>query len=242
MFDVLKAQRKGDRLMKKNSTGTTGRTQIFKQPKLTIGLDLGDRTSHYCMLDEAGNVILEDNLPTTSNGIRQAFGRIPRCRIALETGTHSPWVSRQLSELGHEVIVAHARNVGLIGESSRKDDRVDARTLARLARIDPGLLGPVRHRSAQAQIHLTVIRARAALVSTRTALVNAARGLTKSYGQRLNKCGTEQMNREAAKGLSQELREALDPPLGEIESLNERIAELGPADRANRQGSLSPGG
>ncbi len=209
--------------MKKNSTVAVGRKQIFKQAKLTIGLDLGDRSSHYCMLDEAGNVILERSLPTTANGIRQAFSRIPRCRMALETGTHSPWVSRQLSELGHEVIVAHARNVRLIGESSRKDDRIDARTLARLARIDPGLLGPVRHRSAQAQIHL--IRARAALVSTRTALVNAARGLTKSYGQRLNKCGTEQMTRDRAKGLSQELREALDPLLREIESLNERIAE-----------------
>jgi transposase len=225
MFDVLKAQRKGDRLMKKNSTVATRRKQIFKQAKLTIGLDLGDRTSHYCMLDEAGNVILESNLPTTSNGIRQAFRRIPRCRIALETGTHSPWVSRQLAQMGHEAIVAHARNVRLIGESSRKDDQFDARTLARLARIDPGLLGPVRHRSAQAQIHLTVIRARAALVSTRTALVNAARGLTKSYGQRLNQCGTEQMNRDRSKGLSQELREALDPLLREIESLNERIAE-----------------
>jgi len=225
MIDALKAQCKGDRLMKKNSTVAVGRKQIFKQAKLTIGLDLGDRSSHYCMLDEAGNVILERSLPTTANGIRQAFSRIPRCRMALETGTHSPWVSRQLSELGHEVIVAHARNVRLIGESSRKDDRIDARTLARLARIDPGLLGPVRHRSAQAQIHLTVIRARAALVSTRTALVNAARGLTKSYGQRLNKCGTEQMTRDRAKGLSQELREALDPLLREIESLNERIAE-----------------
>src|SRR6202163_4551111 len=211
--------------MKKNSTVAVGRKRIFKQARLTIGLDLGDRTSHYCMLDEAGNVILEDSLPTTSNGIRQAFRRIPRCRIALETGTHSPWVSRQLAQIGHEVIVAHARNVRLIGESSRKDDQLDARTLARLARIDPGLLAPVRHRSAKAQIHLTVIRARAALVGTRTALVNAARGLTKSYGERLRKCGTGQMNREIAKGLSQELRDALDPLLGEIESLNERIAE-----------------
>jgi transposase len=225
VIDALKAQCKGDRLMKKNSTMAPRRKQIFKQARLTIGLDLGDRTSHYCMLDEAGNVILERSLPTTPNGIRQALSRIPRCRIALETGTHSPWVSRQLSELGHEVIVAHARNVRLIGESSRKDDRLDARTLARLARIDPGLLGPVRHRSAQAQIHLTVIRTRAALVGTRTALVNAARGLTKSYGQRLNKCGTEQMNRDSSKGLSQELREALDPLLREIESLNERIKE-----------------
>jgi transposase len=98
------------------------------------------------------------------------FSKIPRSRIALETGTHSPWVSRQLTQMGHEVIVAHARNVRLIGESSRKDDRPDARTLGPLARIDPELLGPVRHRSAQTQIHLTVIRARAALVSTRAAL------------------------------------------------------------------------
>ena len=211
--------------MKKNSTVAKNRNKIFKQPRLTIGLDLGDRSSHYCILDEAGNILLEQNLPTTPKAIQQAFCKIPRSRIALETGTHSPWVSRQLTEMGHEVIVAHARNVRLIGESSRKDDRLDARTLARLARIDPGLLGPVRHRSAQAQLHLTVIRARAALVSTRTALVNAARGLTKSYGERLRKCGTEQMNRDSAQGLSPQLREALDPLLGEIESLNQRIAE-----------------
>ena len=76
---------------------------------------------------------------------------MPRCRIALETGMHSPWVSRLLSELGHAVIVAHARNVRLIGESRKKDDRLDARTLARLARIDPQLLAPVKHRSARAQ-------------------------------------------------------------------------------------------
>jgi len=211
--------------VKKISTVAKRGNEIFKEPKLTIGVDLGDRTSHYCILDEAGNVILEHRLPTTSQGIQQVFSRLPSSRIALETGTHSPWVSRQLTQLGHEVIVAHARNVRLIGESSRKDDQLDARTLARLARIDPGLLGPVRHRSAKAQIHLTVIRARAALVSTRTALVNAARGLTKSYGERLRKCGTGQMNRQIAKGLSQELREALEPLLEEIESLNERIAE-----------------
>ena len=95
--------------------------------------------------------------------------------------------------------------------------------LARLARLDPELLGPVRHRSAKAQIHLTVIRARAELVSARTALVNAARGLVKSYGQRLPQCGTQQVNRELAVGLNTELREVLEPLLKEIESLSERI-------------------
>ena len=101
-------------------------------------MDLGDRLSYYCVLDEAGEVMVEQKVATTPEAMKQTFGRIPRSRIALETGAHSPWVSRLLAELGHEVIVAHARNVRLIGESSRKDDRLDARTLARLARLDPG--------------------------------------------------------------------------------------------------------
>src|SRR6202022_1144456 len=174
--------------VKKIITVAKNRNEIFKQQQLTIGVDLGDRISRYCILDETGNVILEQSVPTTPKGIQQVFSKISRCRIALETGTHSPWVSRLLTQLGHEVIVAHARNVRLIGESTRKDDRLDARTLARLARIDPELLGPVRHRSAKAQIHLTVIRARATLVSARTALVNAARGLTKFLQSRSSIC------------------------------------------------------
>ena len=112
-----------------------------------------------------------------------------------------------LTELGHEVIVAHAQKVRLIVKSRRKDDRLDARTLARLARIDPELLSPVQHRSAQAQLRLPEIRARAGLVSARTALVNAARGLVKSYGEQLRKCGTQQVSREPTSGLSAGLRE-----------------------------------
>jgi transposase len=190
-----------------------------------IGVDLGDRWSFYCVLDEAGKILLEQKLATTPEAMKQTFGKIPRSLIAMETGTHSPWVSRLLAELGHKLIVAHAQKVELITKSNRKDDRHDARTLARLARIDPELLGPVRHRSAKAQIHLTVIRARAELVNARTALVNAVRGLVKSYGQRLPKCGTQQVNRELAAELNAELREVLEPLLKEIESLNERVKE-----------------
>src|SRR5204863_5294615 len=109
------------------------------------------------------------------------FGARARRRSALGVGAHSPWISRLLSELGHEVIVANARKVRLIGESRKKDDRLDAQTLARLARIDPGLLCPVKHRSAQAQADLMMIRARAGLVRVRTGMVNTARGLAKSY-------------------------------------------------------------
>ena len=211
--------------MKKISTLQAFSNEIVKEEKPTIGVDLGDRWSFYCVLDEAGKIILEQKVATTAEAMKQTFGKIPRSLIALETGTHSPWASRLLTELGQEVLVAHAQTVELITKSNRKDDRRDARTLARLARIDPELLGPVRHRSAQAQIHRTVIRARAELVSARTALVNAARGLVKSYGQRLPKCGTQQVNRELAAGLSTELREVLEPLLQEIESLNERIPE-----------------
>jgi transposase len=224
MFDVLKAQKRRP-AMKKISTMQAFSNEILKEQKLTIGLDLGDRWSFYCVLDEAGKIILEQKVPTAPEAIKQTFGKIPQSRIAMETGTHSPWVSRLLTELGHEVIVAHAQKVELITKSNRKDDRHDARTLARLARIDPELLGPVRHRSAKAQIHLTVIRARAELVSARTALVNATRGLVKSYGERLPKCGTKQVNRELSAGLSTELREVLEPLFIEIESLNERIQE-----------------
>src|SRR5580658_2220077 len=165
----------------KISTVAIETIEIFKEHRLTIGLDLGDRWSFYCVLQEAGKIILEQKVATTPEAMKQTFAKILRSLIALETGTHSPWVSRLLTELGHEVLVAHAQKVQLTTKGNRKDDRHDARTLARLVRIDPKLLGPVRHRSAKAQIHLTVIRARAERVSARTALVNAARGLVKSF-------------------------------------------------------------
>jgi transposase len=211
--------------MKKVSTTAVRQAKSFSEQKLTIGLDLGDRSSCYCVLDEAGVILLEQRLSTTPKAMREVFGGMPGSRIALETGMHSPWVSRVLNELGHEVIVAHARNVRLIGESRKKDDRMDAQTLARLARIDPQLLCPVKHRSARAQADLTVIRARAGLVRARTALVNTARGLAKSYGERLRGCNVRNMNPEKAEGLSPELQTALKPLLAGIESLSERIRE-----------------
>jgi transposase len=211
--------------MKKISTTTVNENRNFSAQKLTIGLDLGDRSSWYCVLSETGEVLLEQRLATTPKAMREVFGGMPRSRVALETGMHSPWISRLLSEFGHEVIVAHARSVRLIGESRKKDDRLDAQTLARLARIDPQLLCPVKHRSAKAQADLTVIRARAGLVRARTALVNTARGLAKSYRQRLRGCNVRNMNAEKAEGLCPELQAALEPLLVGIESLSERIRE-----------------
>ena len=211
--------------MKKVSTAVSKQSRKVLQPTLTIGLDLGDRNSWYCVLEEGGQIQLEQRVRTNGKVLREVFGAMPRSRIALETGTHSPWISRLLSDLGHEVIVANARKVRLIGESRKKDDRLDAQTLARLARIDPELLCPVQHRSAKAQADLTVIRARAGLVRARTALVNTARSLAKSYGERLRGCNVRNMNPEKAQGLSPELQSALEPLLAGIEVLSEQIRE-----------------
>ena len=211
--------------MKKVSTAATRRSRNISQPTRTIGLDLGDRNSCYCVLDEAGQIQQEQRVRTQVKALCEVFGAMPRSRIALETGTHSPWISRLLTELGHEVVVANARKVRLIGESRKKDDRLDAQTLARLARIDPGLLSPVTHRSAQAQVDLTVIRARAALVRARTSLVNTARSLAKSYGERIRGCNVRNMDPEKAESLSPELQRALEPLLAAIASVSEQIAE-----------------
>jgi hypothetical protein len=130
VIDVLEAQIKRRPAMKKVSTAVAKQSRNISQQKLTIGLDLGDRNSWYCVVDEAGQVRLEQRVRTSAKALREVFGGMPRSRIALEIGTHSPWISRLLRELGHEVIVANARKVRLIGESRKKDDRLDAQPLA----------------------------------------------------------------------------------------------------------------
>ncbi len=204
----------------KRSTKTREEKRSF-----TIGMDLGDKTSRYCVLDEQGEVIQEGSVATTKKGMLQVFGARKRCRIAMEVGTHSPWVSRLLSGLGHEVIVANARQVKLISQSSRKDDKLDARTLARLARIDPELLRPIRHRGEKAQHDLLAIRVRAALVEARTSLVNAARGFSKAAGERLPQCDADNLGTEKMEGLPEGLRERLKPLLEMVEALTEQIKE-----------------
>src|SRR5437588_11431245 len=113
--------------MKKTSTVRVNGNMIFKGHKLTLGLDLGDRWSCYCVLDEAGEILLEQKVATAPDAMKQIFEKIPRSLIAMETGTHSPWVSRLLTELGYKVIVAHAQQVQLITKSNRKVQRHDAR-------------------------------------------------------------------------------------------------------------------
>lgn len=192
--------------------------------RLTVGIDLGDRTSRYCILSEAGEVVSESSLPTTKGGFDSLFGKMPSSRVALEVGTHSSWVSRQLATAGHEVIVANAHQVKLITQSVRKNDRVDARKLARLARIDPELLSPIRHRGAQAQADLGMIRARAEVMEHRTGLINSVRGLAKPMGERLKACDADQVKEALADELSGAIQQIVRPMLKIVEAISEQIA------------------
>jgi transposase len=204
----------------------TDKKQIGKmaaQQRLTIGLDLGDRTCRYCILDEAGDVASEGQLPTTRTGLNSLFEKMPCSRVALEVGTHSPWVSRQMAGLGHEVIVANPHKVKLITQSARKNDRIDAEKLARLARVDPKLLSPIRHRGAEAQADLAVIRARAELVEARTGLINCARGLVKPMGERLKPCDADQVEEALSEPLSEAAQAAIGPLLKSVEAISEQI-------------------
>lgn len=196
------------------------------QEPISIGLDLGDQHSRYCLLRGDGQVLKEGRVEMTKSALAEMFGKMGRARIAIEAGTHSPWVSRLLEHSGHEVIVANPRQVKLISESSRKTDRVDAQTLARLVRVDPQLLRPIRHRGEKAQLDLMKIRVRAALVEQRTALVNGLRGLVKSVGERLPACDADQMSEQQLGALPAVLQETLRPLAQQAASLTEQIQEL----------------
>lgn len=220
--------------MKKNNTSSSARRKqkcaaASKKPavrtttKVTVGIDLGDRNSAYCVLDAEGDVLSEGIVRTSESGFSQQFQSMSGCRIALETGTHSPWVSRLLQSYGHDVIVANARQVRVIYESDRKNDKVDARTLARLARIDKDLLHPIRHRSEKAQADLTMLRARDALVQVRTKLINCARGMVKSVGGRLPGASGEYFAKKVREHIPAAIRDALTPVLDQIEQLSTEL-------------------
>lgn len=219
--------------MKKNIIGKqSSRRAVKANQPITIGMDLGDKMSRYCALDQQGELLGEGSVATTKKALVEKFGRLGRCRIAIEVGAHSPWVSRLLTALGHQAIVANARQVRLISESSRKSDKLDARMLARLARIDPDLLRPIRHRSEKAQAHLMEIRVRAALVDTRTSLINTARGLAKAMGERLPACDADSLDATKLDALPQAMKDTLRPLLEQVESLTEKISQ---ADRRLEQ-------
>lgn len=191
------------------------------------GIDLGDTHTSVCVIDaRSGEVLERAQVRTRVKALNAFFGTRERLLVALEVGTHSPWVSRLLEEDGHEVIVANARSVRLIHGGKRKSDRLDAEKLARLARVDVTLLSPIQHRGARAQADLALLRSRDALVRSRTQLINSVRGAVKSFGTRLPKCDADAFHRRAATHLPSALLPALQPLLQIIESLTSQILEF----------------
>jgi transposase len=196
------------------------------QPLMTAGLDIGDKYSYLCLIDTLGGEIMEEGrLHTTPEAFRRRFASEQPMRIAIEAGTHSPWASRVLEECGHEVLVANAKKTRLIYANKRKTDEVDAENLARLARVDPKLLYPLKHRGEECQAHMAIIRSREALVGSRTQLVNHVRGAVKSFGARLPKCPARSFHKRAAEHVPEALLPALRPILEQIGSLTERIRQ-----------------
>lgn len=187
--------------MKQNTANTI--------PATTIGIDIGDRFSYACILDGSGNKVGEHRLATTVEAMRRWFRRRGPARVALEVGTHSPWISRLLQELEFEVVIANPREIPLVTRNQRKSDRLDAENLARLARIDPGLLRPIQHRGRQAQADLALLRARQSLVRTRSSLIVRVRCFAKSLGVRLPSCGGSVFHKKALGACPPELRPAV---------------------------------
>ena len=196
---------------------------------ITIGLDVGDRHTAVCVLDAAGHVIETARVRTTPAALEPRLRAGPHARVVLETGTHSPWLSRLAHACGHEVIVAQARRLQLISQNLSKSDDVDAETLARVGRLDPTLLAPVQHRTADAQAQLAVLRARDAVVRTRTLLINHVRGAVKTVGARVPTCSAASFARKAGPALPAELQPALAPLVEQIQALT---TQIGAFDRA----------
>ena len=194
-----------------------------KASVFSVGIDLGDKRSRFCFLDMQGEIVSEDGLATTREEFKAYFSSIPKARIAIEVGTHSAWICELLESLGNTVYVANPRKMESIHKNRRKNDKVDARTLARLVRADPELLYPIRHRGVAVREDLVLLRAREALVGARTALINSMRGLVKSVGERLPKCSADSFHNLVADSIPERLGPALQPMMEQIESLTVKI-------------------
>jgi transposase len=176
-----------------------------------------------CEVDESAEIIRESSISTSRAAVEAYFAGRERSRVVLEAGTHSPWMSRQLKELGHEVVVANPTEVYKKRRRKKRNDRTDSRFLARQGRSDVELLYPIQHRSARAQEHLELIRGRDQLVRARTRLINHVRGAVESRGARIGKCSAESFPGRARGEIPEELRVASEPLLEVISDLTRRI-------------------
>lgn len=195
-------------------------------PNITVGLDLGDRKSRICEIDAAGRVLERSSVATTPATLESYFGGREPCRVVLEVGTHSPWISRLVASLGHEVVVANPSAVYGKRRRKKRNDDLDAEFLARQGRADPSLLHPIRHRGPEVQIHLGLLRSRDQLVRSRTKLINHVRGTVKAFGGRIGRCSAERFFWRAHREVPRELYVAAEPLLETITELTQRIRAM----------------
>ena len=181
-----------------------------------------------------GETLSEGRLQTREAEVAEFFQALPGARVVMEVGTHSPWMQEIIAGEGHEVVVANPRLMEGSKRRKRKNDRIDAKKLARLGRVDPQSLYPIRHRSREVRQDLVVLRARDALVAARTELINATRGLVKSMGTRLPKCSSPSFEHKVKDAIPEKVREALLPLVqlagalsACIRSYDQKIEELG---------------
>ncbi|HRI18533.1 MAG TPA: IS110 family transposase [Burkholderiaceae bacterium] len=189
----------------------------------TVGLDVGDRETHFCILDETGEILEQGRFRSTRAGLEGRFRTMPRARVVLEVGALSPWMSRDLEAFGHEVLVANSYQMGRIYKGQDKSDRHDAQTLARLGRSDPKLLKPLQHRRSTAMIDRGLLHAREILVRSRVQLINHVRGSVKTVGARVASSGTAQFAKNARSQIPAALQDALGPILDTIQVLTDQI-------------------
>lgn len=197
-------------------------------PQITIGVDLGDTKHRYHVLDQAGNEVRRGSIPNTQSALSEVAGDYPGARVAIEVGTHSPWISRHLAAEGCEVIVANARKLRAIYENERKCDERDAKMLAKIARLDPELLHPVTHISAQAMTDRLALSSREQLVDTRKRLIQSVRSMVKSLGYRIDSCSAGRFAAAAREALGAEegVMRGIEPMLTAIQSVGAGIRQL----------------
>jgi len=191
--------------------------------RLTVGVDLGDQWSNYCILGLGGETLREGQFRTRRQEVEEFFQGLAVSRVVIEVGTHSAWVRELIAGLGHEVLVANAQRMEGRKRRRRKNDRIDAVKLARLGRVDPKALYPIQHRSTEVREDLLVIRVRDSLVESRTKLISTVRGMVKTMGARVQGCSSVSFSAKAAEQIPAEVRETLEPLLRLIQTLSEEI-------------------
>ena len=211
--------------VRKRQSFVTNYLIMNNSAKLYIGVDLGDRKHHYCVTDKDGNILEESSLANTRNALSNLVEKYPQPILAMETGTHSPWISRHLESLGVKVYVANARELPMISKNMRKTDKNDARILAKLVRLDPSILRPIKHVSEESQKGQIVLKLRESATRRRVDLTLTVRGVFKSLGYIFPKGSPKSLPKKVRAFMSEhpEYADILDPTVCLLEQCNETI-------------------